>query len=690
MKKILVLSMLLLMCSVIYSQNAYKNVLRIKEINTPIGLILLEDAITRGYWNDYDNDSSVDELRKFKSFLETPLDFSISVDVEKSLELLNSVHIIQDKNSFLTTDKALIEKQKKEALIERQKILDRENLISKLKNIGTNQTGEGIIPKGLSPTTEIISGIADFLVESTKKELTLAFFEAFKKKLDREFSFDLSIEGHSISFKYELKDFFSNSYQVLVSKNYFDVPSMGDMWITAFKKDLKELPNSLENLLNKTPYLTITNKGLLVKSIFESIRKIEKGHHPMEIIEQFGFVFDHYSSVLDNFENNPIHIYFGLTHLVSKNLSINDKDGLRKWVSMAEFQKLSKKDRSFLISLICREGIKSELFRNIQITKFETLEDMVKGSTENLDYLYFTIKNSLVSLNNLQNLLSKTKNEVKNDGDSSSYLEYLTSVFEVFNSTLEDTYKIGGNNLFYSTNYYDTYIPLINIIIEFVAAGKEKKYGDSLLMAIKFFTDFSEDDPKLKDFTNKLSYYGNFLVDIINASENEKFDVKSVISNYAAPVNSYRIKRRSNSSWDLNSYPGVFVGYEFSGSNSNSFGITAPIGFSYSWRCNKDEESGSNSIFLSAMDIAAPFTYRFRNDNDAGGLPENIKWDQIFSPGLFYVRGLKGSPLAFKAGFQWTPLLREIRENNILNEKNIFRIHVALTVDIPIFNFKYN
>ena len=109
--------------------------------------------------------------------------------------------------------------------------------------------------------------------------------------------------------------------------------------------------------------------------------------------------------------------------------------------------------------------------------------------------------------------------------------------------------------------------------------------------------------------------------------------------------------------------------------------------FAFSWsKKNKDETySPSHSLFISALDLGAPFSYRFVNDS-AEGLPENITWEQIFSPGVFYVFGFKNTPLALSTGIQYTPLLRKIETQNILDDENVVRISMALTVDIPIFN----
>jgi hypothetical protein len=56
---------------------------------------------------------------------------------------------------------------------------------------------------------------------------------------------------------------------------------------------------------------------------------------------------------------------------------------------------------------------------------------------------------------------------------------------------------------------------------------------------------------------------------------------------------------------------------------------------------------------LSIIDIAGPFAYRF-SDDSASGLPSDIKWSQIFAPGLHYNYGIKNSPLTINVGIQYS------------------------------------
>jgi hypothetical protein len=84
------------------------------------------------------------------------------------------------------------------------------------------------------------------------------------------------------------------------------------------------------------------------------------------------------------------------------------------------------------------------------------------------------------------------------------------------------------------------------------------------------------------------------------------------------------------------------------------------------------------------VDIAAALTYRF--NQDTSDLPQAIHLGQIISPGLFYSLGFPQSPISLKAGMQYVPLLRAIKDDqNVVDNKDLWRLSIGLSVDIPIF-----
>jgi hypothetical protein len=90
---------------------------------------------------------------------------------------------------------------------------------------------------------------------------------------------------------------------------------------------------------------------------------------------------------------------------------------------------------------------------------------------------------------------------------------------------------------------------------------------------------------------------------------------------------------------------------------------------------------------VSVIDIGAITSFRLVND-DTETLPE-FNWNNILAPGMYYVNGLKNTPLSWGLGLQYGPQLRDIEKDGTTLElsDSLFSVRLFLSVDIPIFNF---
>ena len=89
----------------------------------------------------------------------------------------------------------------------------------------------------------------------------------------------------------------------------------------------------------------------------------------------------------------------------------------------------------------------------------------------------------------------------------------------------------------------------------------------------------------------------------------------------------------------------------------------------------------SGSLFFPLIDLGA--LVLFRLDNDTEALPEDVGFQQIFSPGVLYVHGLPNVPISFMAGVQLSPQLRKFGDESL----NTLRFNLSAVVDLPLANF---
>ncbi len=212
----------------------------------------------------------------------------------------------------------------------------------------------------------------------------------------------------------------------------------------------------------------------------------------------------------------------------------------------------------------------------------------------------------------------------------------------------------------------------------------------------------------------KVSQLLNFFTDIQKTNDSKQ--LSQIIEKYAEPVQSYRIKRYTNFSFDINAYPGVYVGVETrAGAGNTPFsndsiskivsGITAPIGLSFSWalrskftceRANKyavyinktgnlkSFKGGCFTTSLMIIDIGAVLAYRFSNDTSKA-LPQKVTFSQFLAPGIHVGYGIPNLPLVIKAGIQYSPQLRTFN-NEGGKLFDVYRFGLSVCYDIPLLN----
>ena len=196
-------------------------------------------------------------------------------------------------------------------------------------------------------------------------------------------------------------------------------------------------------------------------------------------------------------------------------------------------------------------------------------------------------------------------------------------------------------------------------------------------------------------------------------------ELSKAIESYAMPPGSYKRKRNSWWSADINAFAGPYLGSEvlagqdfFESSNRSSvYGFSVPIGVTLSKTLGRpfhsksiDKEYILNpnkiklnrrrvayrtkstfSLTLSIVDIGAVVSYRL--NNGSGTLPQELKWEQFISPGLHIGYGIGGTPLILQAGYQYTPLLRRLSTSpDPSAQYNAYRLYIGLFYDLPIIN----
>lgn len=324
-------------------------------------------------------------------------------------------------------------------------------------------------------------------------------------------------------------------------------------------------------------------------------------------------------------------------------------------------------------------GLKSDLESLSRLCKQGLLTGIIGGAD---------LSNSALTVNKTDFQLLVLSNDI--DVMLDGYLDKVKSEMEAF--TIEDNsgkpVKIfsqdDAENLRYASNVY-----FLALFKSYYIDGN-KSENDDLRKKREFL--FATISSYLATLPQKFDIGANknlvSLIHFINdmALAKTSDDVEKAIDAFALPAGSYAIKRQSQFSFTINSYPGVLSAYEVSlAKEAFSVAFTAPVGLGLSWGSKKGSVNG---IFIPVIDIGALTRLRLDGDTHTKSLPE-FTFKNIFSPGIYYSHGFRKSPLAINIGVQYGPELESFKDDgSILFKKDVFRFGIGLVFDIPLLNLQ--
>ncbi|MEL6254934.1 MAG: hypothetical protein AAFR87_23205 [Bacteroidota bacterium] len=597
---------------------------------------------------------------------------------------------------------------------------------------------------GIFPTTQLIDATAQFLVERTREELILSFFDQFQRRID------------SVP---ELRYLFTNTYSLLQNREFFHIPTLGKTWKTAFVRDIRDLPLSMERMVNESP------KFLFLKQRSD-YRVFLMALHFTDWFKKSGRPSNYVLSRFVEMEELSGGAYMDSALAVVKNNLQDFRTSFNKldsWYYPNFSYKLNKQGEEFFIALQYQKS--PTYYEKFYVGNGESYAQRMKKMPNSIFKMEQEIiseirqmDESLLDLDIPQNPQVDTLNREAQLLTFSDYLyqkeNSLRLAADGLNNIQRIAYKLkypdnpeavlmdksyqGKSQLVYAASQL---LPAIEsrspskIFVHSlqalqplfqIAANRENKRIKSWNYRlstqkldtternslIKQIEKSLKRQNQLENSSKYLAFYGGFMLDIFYAKSAP--EIKGLLYKYALPAGSYRIKRKSQISLELGAYPNLYVGREFiiqaDGQQGDGWvaGVSAPVGLSVSWPIRKrldpfdpatsdrtlknSKLSGSAysghsfSLFFPVIDIAAPFSYRWTNGNDVG-FPDEISWQQILSPGLYAVWGMKNKPISLSLGGQYVPKLRSITSNGTdVRNLDAFRIGLNLAVDIPLFS----
>jgi hypothetical protein len=614
--------------------------------------------------------------------------YASNVDNLKAINLDNQKYLAEDM-----VEKAALENTLAEKKIELARVAATTNDAAKTPILST--FAGSILP---TPSS-IIDGTAQFLVERTKEELNIAFISKFR-----------TLFKDTVQFS----NLFPATHNVIMNNDPLNFSTFGKQLQAAAMKDLNEIPyNAIYFLEKENIFKEKKDKELFeaFKIILEAMKIQRNGYHPTNTLVLINQKLGYDKAKKRELD---IHKIVSLTNAVAQSF-FHTKNNRYESIDDILLLQQKKSQRDIFMSLFAVKN--KTLLENISIDK-RNIYGEISNNSGIVDN-FFNISNEWIVLNTkITAVIDSFKTAKTDDEKLKVYIELNNNIVDCFEFGLK-LYNMGEpeDGSLFQDKWFKVYKPIVNNAVDLSNNLMSKNYSSALVsfngvmgtildsLLKKNPNDSFDRITHILKITKNLVYWGGFLAEI--AESKDHVEVKNLLKKYAEPVGSFSIKRQTNLSLTLNAYPGLYLGGEniINSSTKLAVGITAPIGLSLNWTCskksnykgydfiksrNKETEYRTYKgpvfgIFVPIIDIAAPFVYRWSNDN-SNGFPKDLKWEQIFSPGIYFSIGLRKTGLTFMPGVQYTPSLRKIIDANAIETReNALRFGLTITYDLPLF-----
>ncbi len=659
-------SIMFLSVHISYSQNEYYVATRIEE--------LMNEEIFQ--W--VANSGGVSLLKTIT--IEKNTDGNKFVNFESSKKIADRVKLLSDPELAIldTLFQFYYRDSLPTANIDYQKV---KQVVMKLNPQANLQAAGSLTGFGVSQS-EIITAIADVVVERAKQELATMYFDKLAQKIDQGIPIYYSAGSlyfrepgaPSTSHTIALDRILPNTYSFLRNSADRMTPEMGQTFKNAFTKDLETLFPSLIEYGLPNEY---KQEHLIDDFALSSYGFI------MSLIGNAGFYVasdELFASLITNIPTNTIPTINSalLTDVLSTvrvlNSSLVNTSGAYE-INAAHFRSMNPATFTLYLNLMSSNP-------NLPVTVRAVLQS--NGNRDQFNRFVSSIDQVRLTLDEIS--------DMKTTGEKINAISLACNSFlDGYGAGIEITRRlitVDPNSL----EQLQRFANYSRRGVEFSTSMYTQNYANSALVALNFIRDTYADE-----MNKDLFKYITLIADISHAQNTQ--EVRTIVDRAILPVGSYAIKRSTGFSVAVNAYAGVAGGLEWTklgdqtwSSANTAIGFSLPIGISINWSAgDEDNMEFSNTFFLSLLDLGAIANYNLGNTEDTGesiSTAPEITFANVFSPGISYIYGWKNSPISTSLGLQYMPNLREITDasNIVLGTADAVQFKIGILVDVPLFN----
>jgi hypothetical protein len=471
---------------------------------------------------------------------------------------------------------------------------------------------------GIDVTT-FADGLAQFLVERTKEELNVAFFEKLKRLLEQYPEFAVLFPNTQVF----LNNFESWQYANLITsmREAFNKDLNAVLSNLVALRNLKESScpdksTSCKNRVNELVKFFHTNEGRVMLAAFQFGNTLQGGQKIPDAIssiasQDFLLGYTHAdSNVQRDFRN-------GIKLLNIVNLSLRSVETSRNYITKTEFQALTK-DQT-LQRLFLGLFYQQMLTEDLKFTRDDVAVTSILQRMNNLSYYFSLVLEEQEKLDAALDSLKK-----KRLSDKATPEDYV-AVFDASNVLLRTmlNFQVIDSRIPQSPEL-EKFFSATTSVSEIAHDITAKNYHAAIISILKLFDDQvkqqSTPNPAMDDFKSSFLNYASFGANVVKAESSE--DVKKAIKAVALPAGSSSIKKTTDFNIALNAYVGFVYGedkpsrdkYTVTDANGDkvevalnggrALAVYAPIGVTFSkGMLFSKRNPWSISAFISVIDI---------------------------------------------------------------------------------------
>ena len=561
----------------------------------------------------------------------------------------------------------------------------------KIKGMASN----ALSAAGSLNVTNFADGLAKFLVERTKEELSISFFQKFEEELEKQKKLQLLFPITYINLKLLGEDIYMFS-------GYLETLREG------FQRDIADMLENIKTLVNDKEMDEIFKSHPQIRIIFSDAifltEQLKAGQHIGDALNNYIISGEADSARLETINEN---LYPSLVTLNFLSQSIRNKASADTYyISFSQMKALDNDVvLKIYLGLLYQEIAMFQQSQHHLVIGGKPVLTLLEEASQGADKLMKfreKVKELISPIINEGAIVDQKYTTLENatssgkDADAQEYYELINASVQIVETSALIYRSVSGEE---DASKIQKYIDAFKKLGDLYADIREKRYSSAVTDFASLYQDMvinslANDTLKAKHqkFLSQTVKYGTFAALVAKAENSDQ--VKDAIDAVALPVGSSRIKRESSFNVALNAYVGLYGGAENIEVNDSenyelAAGLSAPVGVALSWGIGgKKEGKGGKSIslFLSMIDIGSMASFRF-NDDNTESVPQ-VQLKDIISPGVFGVFGFGKCPVSLGMGYQIGPRLHDINADAASVVSDTYgRFSAFIGVDIPMINF---